>query len=49
MIINKSQIKFIIILTEHIEPLESFIKDERSLLDKLNSEESQKKISEEYE
>jgi len=36
------------ILTEHIEPLRSFIKDERPLLDKLNDEDSQKKLSEEY-
>jgi len=36
------------ILIEHIEPLRSFIKDERPLLDKLNDEDSQKKLSEEY-
>lgn len=36
------------ILTEHIEPLRSFIKDESSLLDKLNDEDSQVKLSEEY-
>jgi len=36
------------ILIEHIEPLRSFIKDERPLLDKLNDEDSHKKLSEEY-